>query len=592
MFWDLQHRLLMGIMNSRAQLHPLRRAGTTIAKLSACILSAVVLATGDHSVPGNGDAITASHFSAQVLATNGDGAIDPVLGKYYRIVGLAGPGNGVVLAAYDGRPDGGDSPSPNSIIQRRSTDGGKTWGAPTFVARGQVAARGVPRYGFSDPSYVVDRETGTIFNFHVYSKDAGIGPSRLGNEDAGRSVISSEVSVSTDGGQTWSTDPANQPALPPPSSYPPGSKYSHFAGPLITRVVKPAGTTVHGVANVGGVVGQFASSGEGIQLRYGSRKGRLIQQFAGRIIQADGSKRIQAYSVYSDDHGRSWHMGKPVGTEMNENKAVELSNGDVMLNSRDSSGGGGRRVSISHDGGATYGPVTYDFTLTDPRNNASITRMFPDAPEGSADAKKLLFSNADHPPFSRVDGTIRYSCDNGATWSTSRAFAPGLPTSYSTVTALGSGRYGVLYEGANDTITFATFDAQWLGPLCGTLTVEHASVRPGGTADLTFTVTNRDDHAFSRGAVSLSLPAGWAASDAIVPALPAGASATVVVHVTAPATTRTRTITGHAEFTASQGHLDVKVRVTVPRLPGSITKKRPGIWTGQKPGLFFRAISQ
>lgn len=582
-------------MNSRGQLHPLRRAGTTFAKLTACILSAVVLATCDHYVPGSGieegDNATAGHFSAQVLASNGDSAIDPVLGRSYRIVGLASPGNGVVLAAYDGRPDGGDSPAPNSIIQRRSTDGGKTWGAPTFIARGQVAGPGVPRYGFSDPSYVVDRQTGTIFNFHVYSKDAGFGSSRLGNNDADRRVISSEVSVSTDGGQTWSTDPANRPALPMTSSYAPDSRYSAFAGPLITSAVKPVGTTVNGVANVGGIVGQFASSGEGIQLQYGPHKGRLIQQFAGKIIQADGSKRIQAYSVYSDDHGRSWHMGKPAGNKMNENKVVELSNGDVMLNSRDNAGGGGRRVAVSHDGGETYGAVTYNTTLTDPRNNGSITRMFPDAPEGSADARKLLFSNADHPPFARRDGTIRYSCDDGATWSTSRAFAPGLPTSYSTVTALGNGQFGVLYEGTNDAITFNTFDARWLGPLCGTLSADAVAVPPGGSADLTLTVTNRGDQAFSRGTLSLSLRAGWTATEATVPDLPAGQSATVTVRVTAPVTARGKTTKGHAEFTTAEGHMDAKVPVSVTRHPGPRPEKRPGIWTDQKPGHFFRAIS-
>ena len=559
-------------MNPSKQLYARRRPRTTLPGLSAVVLGAVVLAAGAapaQAVPGTGNDDAAGHFSSQVLASNGDNAIDPVLGKFYRIVGLASLGNGVVLAAYDGRPDGADSPSPNSIIQRRSTDGGKTWDAPQYIARGQVTAPGVLRYGFSDPSYVVDRETGTVFNFHVYSKDAGFVASHLGNDDADRMVISSEVSVSTDGGLTWSTDPANQPTLPTPSSYAPGSKYAGFAGPLVTNVVKPVGTTVNGVANVGGVVGQFASSGEGIQLQYGPHKGRLIQQFAGTVVQADGSKQIQAYSIYSDDHGKSWHMGQPVGTKMDENKVVELSNGDVMLNSRDNAGLGGRRIAISHDGGETYGPVTYDSTLTDPRNNAGITRMFPDAPEGSADAAKLLFSNADNAPSNRVNGnnringTIRYSCDNGATWSTSRAFAPGLPTAYSTVTPLGNGRYGVLYEGDHNTITFDTFDAQWLGPLCGTLAAGAASVAPGGTADVTFTVTNRDDHAFSRGTVSLTLPSGWTATDANAPALPAGQSATVTVRVTAPVSANASTVTGRAEFNAAQGHLNVTVPVTV-----------------------------
>jgi hypothetical protein len=60
-------------------------------------------------------------ISSQVLATNGVGPF-----PYYRIVGLANLGNGVLLAAFDGRPNGNDSPAPNSILQRRSVDGGQT----------------------------------------------------------------------------------------------------------------------------------------------------------------------------------------------------------------------------------------------------------------------------------------------------------------------------------------------------------------------------------------------------------------------------------------------------------------------------------
>lgn len=544
-----------------------RRPLAVLAGLATLALAAGSLAAGTGPAaadPSRGHASDApGHFSSQVLASNGDGAIDPVLGKYYRIVALANLGNGVLLAAYDGRPTGADAPAANSIIQRRSTDGGKTWGAPTFIARGQIAAPDTKAYGFSDPSYVVDQETGTVFNFHVYSKDAGFASSQLGNDDADRNVISAEVSVSTDGGLTWSTDPGNQPSLPTPASYSPGSAYAGFAGPLLTGVVKPRGATVDGVANVGGVLGEFASSGEGIQLQYGPHRGRLIQQFAGTIIQPDGSKTIQAYSVYSDDHGKSWHMGTPVGTAMDENKVVELSNGDVILNSRDSAGGGGRKVAISHDGGATYGPVSYDHAVTDPRNNASIARMFPDAPEGSADAAKLLFSNADNPPFARINGTIRYSCNNGATWSTSRAFAPGLPTSYSTVTALGNGRYGVLYEGTGNAITFASFDAQWLGPLCGNLDTAPASVAPAHSASLTVTVVNRDGNAFSTGSVSLNLPSGWTSDQAQVPALAAGQSAKVTVHLTAPANASPGSVQAEATFTAAQGHLDAAVPLTV-----------------------------
>lgn len=416
-----------------------------ISVLSLCALPSVLTPVQATRTPFT---IHSREFSSeQVLATNGAG-----LFPYYRIVALASLGNGVVLASYDGRPDGGDSPSPNSILQRRSTDGGVTWGAPTYIAQGQAGATGVQKYGFSDPSYIVDRDTGKVFNFHVFSKNVGFASSVIGNDDANLSIISSEVSVSTDGGVSWSTDPTNQPSLPPAASS------------LITTVVKPVGQTVNGVANVAGVIGQFAASGEGIQLRYGAYAERLIQQYVGRVIQPSGNVIYQAYSVYSDDGGSTWHMGSPVGVGMDENKVVELSNGNVMLNSRSSDASRYRKVSISTDGGVTYSVPTSETQLPDPRNNGAITRMYPDAAEGSADAKILLFTNANS-QTSRVNGTVRYSCDDGTTWSAGRLFHTGA-MSYSTIIALGDDMFGIFYEGTSNTLIFARVDKAWLGVSC------------------------------------------------------------------------------------------------------------------------------
>lgn len=396
----------------------------------------------------------AGNSSEQTLAQNGDDGLSP----YYRIVALTNLGNGVILASFDGRPDGSDSPAPNSIIQRRSTDGGATWGEMTYIAQGQAGGDGVQQYGFSDPSYVVDYETGVVFNFHVFSKNQGFSGSVLGNNDSNLDVQSAEVSVSQDGGITWSTDPENQPSLPPVASGGPGEP------PLITRAVKPEGSTVNGVDNVGGVVGTFASSGEGIQLRYGDHAGRMIQQYAGSIIQPDGSTDIQAYSVYSDNGGATWEMGTPVGSAMDENKVVELSNGTVMLNSRDNGSSGYRKVALSNDGGVTYSTPKEETQLPDPRNNAGLTRLYPDAEEGSAEAKILLFSNAND-QTDRVKGTVRYSCDDGQTWSSGRVFQS-LDMSYSTLTALGDDKVGLFYEGPDGKLIFATIDKEWIGVDC------------------------------------------------------------------------------------------------------------------------------
>src|SRR5690606_39003191 len=150
-----------------------------------------------------------------------------------------------------------------------------------------------------------------------------------------------------------------------------------------------------------------------------------------------------------------WEVGEPVGVGMDENKTVELSDGRVMLNSRDSAGSKFRKVAIATDGGETYGPVSLDEELPDPTHNASLLRAFPNAEEGSPEAKVLLSSNAGS-QSSRSNGTVRMSCDDGQSWPVSRVFQPG-PMSYSTLATLPDGSIGLLYE-PNNGIRFAKFN--------------------------------------------------------------------------------------------------------------------------------------
>ncbi|MEV7575547.1 exo-alpha-sialidase [Pseudarthrobacter sp. NPDC089323] len=427
---------------------------------------------------------------------------------FYRIPALTYLGNGVVLAAWDGRPgSAADAPNPNSIVQRRSTDGGRTWGPVQVIAAGHVGDATGPKYGYSDPSYIHDAEAGKVFAFFVYSKDQGFGGSQFGNDDADRNVISSAVIESTDGGITWSKPR------------------------LITDVTKPGTSKTSPVA--GDVRSNFASSGEGIQLKYGPHKGRLIQQYAGDVRQADGTNRIQAYSVYSDDHGVTWHKGANVGDRMDENKTVELSDGRVLLNSRDNANRGYRKIAYSSDGGTTYGPVTQDTELPDPANNGAITRMYPSAAQGSAEAKKLIFTNSNS-KTGRENVSARISCDDGATWPGVRTIRPGF-SAYSTVTRLEDGKFGVLYE-ANytDNMQFATFDDAWLNYACAPLSAPPVTTTPGATQQVPVTVTNQEAGTLSGATATIYTPTGWSATTVPVPDVAPGDSVTVNVALTAP----------------------------------------------------------
>ncbi len=425
------------------------------------------------------------------LASNGDYGF-----VCHRIPALTTAPNGDILAAWDGRPEGcGDAPLANSIIQRRSTDGGQTWGPLTTIAAGSIPA---PKYGYSDPSYVTDREANKVFAFFLKSYDRGWGNSEAGTDPTARNVLHAAVAESSDNGTTWS-----EPRI------------------ITAAITSDAAWT-----------SRFAASGEGIQLQYAPYEGRLIQQYTIKNNPAGGNG-MQAVSVYSDDHGVSWKVGTPVGTGMDENKVVELSDGRVMLNSRSSSGPAARKVTISTDGGITYGDVTSDLTLIDPRNNASIIRAYPNAEKNSAKAKVLLFSNAAN-TGGRSNGTVRVSFDDGQTWSGSKVFEPG-SMSYSTLTALPEeGKYGLFYEGANTQMRYTTISMEWLNVLPLSITAEAQTVNRG-TNEVTFSATNLAETAVTF-TPTFTLPGGWTASAVAPVTLAAGATGTFMTTVTVPTT--------------------------------------------------------
>ncbi len=448
----------------------------------------------------------------------------------HRIPALTEAPNGDILASWDGRPGGcADAPQANSIIQRRSTDGGQTWGDVTTIAAG-APTPAAEKFGYSDPSYVVDRETGDIFNFFVKSFDQGFQGSQAGTDPDARNVIHASVTRSTDNGLTWSVPE------------------------VITADITNSPTWNS----------RFAASGEGIQLRYGDDAGRLIQQFTIRNSAA-GDNGYQAVSVYSDDHGVTWQAGNPIGTGMDENKVVELSDGRVMLNSRPSQGPALRKVAISTDGGINYGEVVSDPELPDPRNNASIIRAYPKAPINSAKAKVLLFSNS-ATQSGRSNGTIRISYDDGQTWSGFKVFEPG-SMSYSTLTPLGEeGTYGLLFEGANTQIRYMTISMDWLGVAPISITSEDQTVNRGVNT-VTFTAENvgADSVTFTP---TISGPQGWVYGAVAPVTLAGGASDTFTTTVTVPDTADPGDVSITATVEVDEGSVYGTADLTVVLLPG------------------------
>lgn len=333
----------------------------------------------------------------------------------YRIPALAVTPAGTLLAICDARrDDSSDLPGNIDIVLRRSVDGGATW-SPQVVIEDLP-----PDHGAGDPSLLVDQTTGRAFCFYAYGPP-GIGffSSQAGtNDTTDPNTLHAHVIWSDDEGLTWSS-----------------------ARDLNPEIKDPAWR------------GIFASSGVGIQLR----GGRLLQPYAVR----EASGATTSRNAYSDDHGATWQMGEPAGIDTNESKLVELNFGIVMQNLRHNSVAA-RFLSLSFDGGHSFGTMFEDPTLIDPRVNAGLAVL---RSRGAGDPDDLLAFTNPWSSSGRQNLEVRFSPDEGTTWPISRLIHPG-PAAYSTLLRLPSGMIGLFYErgagSAYEHVTFARFTESWV----------------------------------------------------------------------------------------------------------------------------------
>ncbi|MBS1824875.1 MAG: exo-alpha-sialidase [Acidobacteria bacterium] len=319
----------------------------------------------------------------------------------YRIPALLETKKGTLLAVADARYDSNrDLPARIALVMRTSRDKGKTW-SPSRVIRK------VEEGGVGDASLLLDRKTGRIWCFHAYGPP-GIGfPTAKPGERTGPSTLQVHAMYSDDEGATWSQ-----------------------AVDLTPQIKDPAW------------VAMFPTSGTHFQ----TSKGRYLVPMVVR----HADKITRAANAYSDDGGKTWKIGAPIGDHTDESKVVELADGALLQNMRN---GLRRAVARSTDGGVNFSAVSHDEALVDPSCNAGIVRA----------GKLLIFTNAASAKRERL--TVKSSFDNGATWSAGKVLHEG-PAAYSTVIALRDGTIGVLYERgskyAAERITFARFHAGWM----------------------------------------------------------------------------------------------------------------------------------
>ncbi|PWH05078.1 neuramidase [Brachybacterium endophyticum] len=365
----------------------------------------------------------------RVLARGGEGPMPA-----YRICALAALEDGSLLAVFDGRDSWNDVPDPTGLFLRRSSDGGESWGPIEPLRPPEREAR----IWSTDPSLIVDRDTGTVHLFHTRAKDRGFWDAVPGTDDSARDVLGSALATSHDHGATWTFRSLTATAQPFPTH------------------------------------GAFATSGAGIQLRVGTHRGRLVQPYCawhpadlarakadreGTAVEAP-TETVRSFVLFSDDHGETWQRGEPTGSAMDETTIAELSDGRLLLSSRDHHKGGHRRRSVSADGGVSWQHLGLDEDLVDPGNNAQLARRSPDAP-GSDPRSRELWLTSTWDPAERRRGTLHLSRDDGESWQEILVFAPGA-CEYSVVVALPDGGVALLWEVDAAEIRFARLEAKEL----------------------------------------------------------------------------------------------------------------------------------
>jgi len=186
-----------------------------------------------------------------------------------------------------------------------------------------------------------------------------------------------------------------------------------------------------------------------------------IQLRNGRLFVAAYSST--SYSLYSDDHGASWHVGGAVTGKYaggHENQAAEMEDGTLIMTMRQACSfplhwGCGRIQAYSSDAGNTWENMTEVRQLPEPIAGCEGSIVY------HPGTKKLYFS---HPnpvlKLFRTNLNIWSSSDQGKTWGHHSTIWP-KGAGYSALTVMGNGtaaKLGLLYD-RNDH-TMVIFEAQ------------------------------------------------------------------------------------------------------------------------------------
>ncbi|MFS4492961.1 sialidase family protein [Maribacter sp. 2308TA10-17] len=311
--------------------------------------------------------------------------------------------NTALIAFAEGRKNSTSDFGDIDLVYRRSFNNGESWEPLKLLYDQDTLAvqNPVPIFVSEENKIVLLFNTTSLSEHDVLNKDYGL-------EEERKAYVTS----STDDGETWETPKE------------------------ITRQVKLKQWRWHALGPV-----------HGIELRYGTHKGRLIAPVAISI--GKGNKVYTMALVYSDDKGESWNIGAVddnLEDEVlaNETTIVELTDGRIYVNTRDQNGGSlekNRGETYSSDSGLGFSDVVESDKFPGPVVQSALLRW---SSEKEASKNVLLFSTPSHVD-KRLDLIVMASYDESETWQSLFKIHDG-SSAYSDMVKLNKNTLGVIYE--------------------------------------------------------------------------------------------------------------------------------------------------
>ncbi|MER7180872.1 sialidase family protein [Streptomyces hyaluromycini] len=335
------------------------------------------------------------------------------VGSYvsYRIPAVVRTRGGTLLAFAEGRAGGRADHGDIDVVLRRSRDGGCTWGRLQVVAEGGGNTRG-------NPSPVVDPRTGNIVLVTSYHSGDVTEAQILRGEATGALGRRVFVQTSEDDGRSFS------------------------APREITSAVKRPDWRWYATG-----------PGHAVALTRGDHAGRLVVPANHSSAPPPGSpdtgqepRYYGAHAIYSDDGGRSWHLGFVDDSyegvyNANESTTAQLPHGRLYFNARNQKGtsSGNRLDAYSGDGGASL-----DRGYTEQRSLNDVPLVEGSVLQLAGERGNLLFSGPSV-PTDRAAMALWSSTDGGRSFSKALTLSA-RKAGYSDLVEADGESVGILYE--------------------------------------------------------------------------------------------------------------------------------------------------